>query len=567
MTAPQYESRNGLRVPIPEPATGRALDLRPRRIQEWIQELPLADAHESGRQLLALVRAANVTAMEPVARQRFAESVQDTVAQIGRALMKAVSNRGFPLTGKSLEQSDLCTALQRAMADTHKLVAVHVLESGRGHRKLLATAVQQAVMQLSRLLLDHYAQYAPAPDGLWLDLHRLHRIAEDQELLAPASSSRRAPPGARIGELYRQCLLTSLANPYRLHRGELGRVVTLSSALAHRMVLSPDPTPRSGFQLHSQQDRPPVPRHQQHDTGGVRYLDLSAVVDTLQQADASADPSELQLRRRLLAAWRQRPRRGFKRISQSGDIRVGVGLETAYHLLERDLPAEPVIPVQPLTPALGVVPPLESMTAPRDEPALYDFRTADDQARFYPGGGRRQAEPAYPLPGLAMPPPQYRDHAWRTVDVSARGCCLRWNSDRPSPARVGEVVMLRETEAGGWSAGVVRWMQYDREQGLKLGVEILAPGALPVTTRSTMRKPSETSQDPALRLPAVPAAGQPASLIVASATHNVGETLDVLQRGKPQRVRLVDELERNGSFAQFVFEMQPGTDDPAGPAA
>ena len=562
----EYESRYGLRVPVADTAARADLDLRPRRIQEWIRQLPLADAQESCRHLQKLLQAANRTPLEPAARYKFADAIHDTIGQVSRVLVRGISHRGFPLTGKALQQADLCTAVQRELADTYKLIAADSLHAGRSDRKLLAAALQHAVQQLGRMLLDHYALYAPASDGLWLDLHRLYRIAEDHDLLTPAANSRRAPAGARIGELYRQSLLISLSNPYRLRRGELGRVVSLASAIAHKLILSPRPTEHGAFQVRTEQDRPPFVRAHEHDTGGVRYIDLSAVAATLQQDELEHNEPELQLRQRLLALWRRPPRRGFNRIAQSSEIHVGVGLNTAHFLLERETPPIPKPPA-PASPALGVVPPMESLTETETHFSFDSHWYDNGSEQFYPASSRRRPTQQYPIPGSVLPEPEYRDYLWRTLDVSARGCCLRWDNDKPSPARVGEVVTLREDEGGSWTVGVVRWMQYEREHGLKLGIEILAPGAEAVVTRSTDRNPAEPKQDTALELAAVRAAGQPASLILGSTEHRVGELLDVLHHGRPKRIRLSAELERNGNFSHFVYESLDHDEPPEEPDA
>ena len=563
----EYESRHGLRVPAAESTARADLDLRSRRIQEWIRQLPLADAQESCRRLHKLLQTANRTPLDPAARHRFADAVHDTVGQVSRVLVRGISHRGFPLTGRALQQADLCTAVQRELADTYKLVAADSLQGGRIDRKLLAPAVQHAMQQLGRLLLDHYTLYAPAPGGLWLDLHRLYRIAEDHGLLTPAANSRRAPAGARIGELYRQSLLISLSNPYRLRRGELGRAVTLASALAHKLILSPRPTEHGAFQVRTEQDRPPFVRAHEHDTGGVRYIDLSAVAAALEQdTHAQHNEPELQLRQRLLALWRRPPRRGFNRISQSTQIRVGVGLNTAHFLLEREAPPIPT-PATPASPALGVVPPMESL-AETETRVSFDTHWYDNGSEhFYPTASQPRPAQPYPMPGTVLPEPEYRDFLWRTVDVSARGCCLQWDSDSPSAAKVGEVVTLREAEGGNWTVGVIRWMQYEREQGLKLGIEILAPGAEAVVTRSAVPNPGAATRDTALELAAVRAVGQPPSLILSANEHHVGETLEMLRRGRPKRIRLSAELERNGNFVHFVYEPLDGDEPPAGPDA
>jgi hypothetical protein len=153
--------------------------------------------------------------------------------------------------------------------------------------------------------------------------------------------------------------------------------------------------------------------------------------------------------------------------------------------------------------------------------------------------------------------PKYTAERWKTINVSAGGYCLLWDSDRPSPAQVGELIGIRDTNVGEnqtWNIGVVRWMQYSEGEGLKLGIQILAPNALPIMTRTiNIGANKKVKPHNSLVLSGVKSLEQPATLLTPTIHYNVGDTLILDDHGATAIVQLTKQLEITGDFARYEY--------------
>ena len=80
-------------------------------------------------------------------------------------------------------------------------------------------------------------------------------------------------------------------------------------------------------------------------------------------------------------------------------------------------------------------------------------------------------------------------------------------------ARVGELVCLQESDSqqiNTWGIGVIRWMKSPIIDGLELGVQMLAPNAVPVAAKTSRDGKTYTAYQRCLLLPEIAAIQQPA---------------------------------------------------------
>ena len=146
------------------------------------------------------------------------------------------------------------------------------------------------------------------------------------------------------------------------------------------------------------------------------------------------------------------------------------------------------------------------------------------------------------------------DLHWEIVNVSAGGYCLRWNSDETSKAQIGELIALREREANGtyqWRVGAIRWMQYTREFGLEIGVQLLSPNVCPATIKRK-NSPSNTI-DNCIMLPGINPLKLPATLLLPTQSFRLNDCLEFKALGQIMELKLSGIKEKTGSFTQFIF--------------
>ena len=150
-----------------------------------------------------------------------------------------------------------------------------------------------------------------------------------------------------------------------------------------------------------------------------------------------------------------------------------------------------------------------------------------------------------------------RDKHWEIVNVSAGGYCLRWNADTSSRAQVGELIALREKEPDGsdaWRIGVIRWMQYIRESGLEIGVQVLSPKVLSASAQRSNR-PNEEPFD-CLMLPGIKPLNQPPSVLLPAHAFRSGNDLRIRINEQELEIRLGSVKDHTGSFTQFQYTSQ-----------
>jgi len=154
--------------------------------------------------------------------------------------------------------------------------------------------------------------------------------------------------------------------------------------------------------------------------------------------------------------------------------------------------------------------------------------------------------------------PELQIQQWQIRNESAGGYRLALGPDQQAKVQVGEILGLRNTQGNNtWEIGAVRWIRQPSEGGLEIGVQVLAPQALPVTVRNLKAGAKTAQHQYALLLPNIPVIGQPASLITPILLFTPGNEVHLHMPGKEMRVTLQDIVQNSGSFVQFRFSAKP----------
>jgi len=88
------------------------------------------------------------------------------------------------------------------------------------------------------------------------------------------------------------------------------------------------------------------------------------------------------------------------------------------------------------------------------------------------------------------------------LNESSRGFALRHMSRTPPPIHVGELVALKPRGRGAIFVCLVRWIQSDNPEHLEVGVQQLAPIAVPAVYR--LSETDRGAPEPALFFPQMP---------------------------------------------------------------
>ncbi len=565
----------GLDLP-PRRKPGRGdFDIRPRRAQAWVAQLPRANLGESARRLYTALTETNRLDLPFQDRARFLDTLIAPVTEVVRGLRRHFVGVCSPLPEKNRKAAAVARHLYAELATGYGIAAEDLLRRSLVlvNGRLLTRLLYRATAMWGRALLTDYETYRPCVPGTWSSIHRLFAFAESRRLHRAVTSDPLAD-GRRttLADEYKRILLLALASPYCLRHGEAGQVHRVLEQWANRAILRRVRTTGEldrhfGIDLGS--DAPP--RNLALAPGPLeparcRWLDTRSVLELvrdhiLEAGDAAVttltglhlEDADLPhpLLRRLLAMWSAQPRRHFSRHQARTRVRVALGLSSAHHLISgtgRD-------PVS-AAPAGGR---FFEPARFQEDPAASGDDGGDVWDRVYPAPeslARALApEEPPPVPGDTPPP---RTGVWQVVNESASGYCLE-SSQAEGPVQVGELVGLCRDEDGRdwrWSVGVVRWLKFSPDGMLRMGVEMLTPDAAAAGVRITAEPARGAGVQRTLILQGVK---RPATLVLPPVPFREGSrvTLHVLDREIP--VRLTRQLENTGLFAQFQFApVSPG---------
>jgi hypothetical protein len=547
-----------LQIPTLHKRSMQDFDTSPAAIRQWIADLPLVNADKTAEELLNALNAMNGLQIPARDRLEDLEQLAVPVASVIQTLSRQYLGKRLPLDSKSQARADLASSLHLQMATGYKIVAAE-LSSKRRSGMQLGQAIHAATRHLGEALLNSYTLYAPCPAGIWRDLHGLYELALARGLEEENTGEITAASEGTvsIAGRYRQCLLLSLAIPYRMRQREIRSVYTLLADWAPycRLHTPGDRNAVGHFACNLDADEPPrYLQHEQRDRLDSRQLVIDtsgleepvrATITAQQESTARLstlpDPAALQ---RLMLSWGMMPKRRFPRRGNESRVQLVLGLSAIHHALggsDKPAPAgraaghESVQDDQYLRdPTFERTTVIDTMPVNKTD-AINPFRGS-----YSPGSGGSDGD--------------LRIEAWKMQDMSAGGYCLLWDSAETTNAHVGELVAI--SEDGGdkdWHLGVVRWMRFTAAEGLSLGVQMLSPGARPVWASLCKDQAGMEDRMQGILLPEVVALDQPATLLLPPLPFHTGCLSTVSEADSETTVTLTGHIEDTGSFTQFLF--------------
>ncbi len=567
-------------IDIPErhkPGKG-AFNIRPKKVEQWLEDLPRANLGETARQIYDVLQEVNRTRHAYQERMRFLETLRDPVQYVTDSLKKHFIGASYPLPVKNQKIAAAAREIQAAMATGYKIAISDMLEKSFlfTDKKLLATLLHRAITYCGRTLLTSYQIYAPCAPGVWLELHRLYHIAEARKLenQPVADYQRTYVERASINAEYSRILLLALASPYKLRQGEANKIYLTLERWTQHCQLSPidDYKDREHGYFAVMLDRDAPPRSlamtlpEDCDPQLCRLLNTEPLAEVLRTeiqgteevGESTITSVELarpdlshDLLRRLLIAWGVETKRNFSRTRQKEKVEVSIGLSAIHkHINARKNNGQQDIYNNAAHFESMVIenineekPDIWNMVYPSDLPGLRPL--VEEEINL--GHAQDNDNPASPT---------YPQGTWAIINESAGGYCLEYRKGNSARAQVGELIGIRRENDGlwKWGIGVIRWMKFSSTRTLRLGIEMLNPDAAAVGIRSLASGNDKNAYQRTLMLPEIPAIQQPATLITPPAPWRVGNQIMVNILGKILHVQLTAVSQCTGLFSQFQFK-------------
>lgn len=482
-------------VPDVDPALKSAFEARPKPAQAWLAHLPYASPLDAGQQLLSALHAMNRSDLDASARETLLTLYRPAMTRVAGSLENLLGETGIPSHIPQRHAGNQLRELHRE----HAIAYQHLLSNPDTSRK---PSPRKTAERLTRLLcawrehqIAHYLTYHPLPPGLWLDIHRSHALARQNGLADSVIGG--SPPASLV---YRKILLTALADPPHMSRGEQLHVRAYLRAFGAMAGLHERSTPgESGCAVTPDQDCGPAART---DAADVRFwLDTDALCrqlhDTALRLRTGDSPQRLGLpkgmegelsllvAKRLSKRWRNNTQRAFNRRPGREDRLEAVAGVSAIHRLlaqntDKRLDEEDSLPI-------------------------------DD------------------VDVLQTPPAAIQRSLWTLRNDSAAGLALTGLPAQPLNLKVGDALALRpaSTDKPDWSLAVIRWIAMQDNGQVELGVERLAPHMEPVWIRPL--RGHGKHPEPALLVPGLPALKQPDRLLLPRYVYTAGMDAEVWQ--------------------------------------
>ncbi len=579
-----------MKLHIPEqnaPAKG-ATPQHPRKLKKWLASLPQANMGEITRQIFSAVRDLNRQSMPNKYRIENMELLREPTRNIFNNLEKYFINRTLPLPEKSQKIVNLNQSLLQELSYGYKII---VYEAANGIEKKVDTktqniAILRAIRYMSELLLRASEIYQPYPAGTWYDIHQMYCYAEQRGFHNKVIADEEyAQNKASIGDYYKQVMLFALARPTALRQSDSKRVYNNLSDWAKLTQLGTEAQENQVnrfFCARIDQDRPPSYLSMKDCDGSaeIRTLETSELVDTIRKNVNSAEDKQGKLAvgdqlsaetlQVLAMSWGVCAKRRFSRADRAGSIKAAIGLVNAAKEIAGKVDAEEYE-------AVDIKPGKRNQLNISLEAVSEDFKASESQVKtayvtHHEIGNDKDGAWDMVAKGRVLTEAydkekkfqedaklglhhEYDKH-WQIVNVSAGGYCLRWNSDTTSRAQIGELIALREEEPDrsfAWRIGVIRWMQFTRESGLEIGVQVLSPQGMSATAQRSNRPNEEPFE--CLMLPGIKPLKLPPSVLLPSHAFKPSDKLKIriADQEKEVEIQLGSVKEHTGSFTQFQY--------------
>jgi hypothetical protein len=547
----------------------------PSALSDWIAQLPMAHTPEAAHQLLKVASEVVRLGVDPNARFNYLEIVRAPAHYIctrldRNALGGSASGEGHAQLAQSL-QNELATGYKVVIRD-----AMREEDFSSSMRDLVGHACHRALADLSFALRRTYEFYTDAPVRAWYEINQLYALAEELGIAADAYSDEqtRSTTQLTITDVYLRIAMLAVAKPNQLRQKDLSAVYHALEQWTPRLTIGA-PADDTLFVVDLDADAPPSYRELGSHTGdalrGIRtdvlVYELEAYLTEMASDVPVPDYVSQELLRHLAHAWGVMKKRSFRRSQSIGPMKVCIGLRTLHYYISGGVEFADQLGTTEALLRREINPFIGAPDEQRPEPKA---TRPDDvwNGAFDLRGARIPENPNIEDPHRILLNPRkmaprpvsessYPCYDTQIVDTSPAGYCVRWDAPLPPHLQTGELLAIRERDDARWCIAVSRWIRHN-DGGTLLGLELLAPRAIPAGVRLLQKRGSSAEYNRAVLLPALEAIGQPAMLITPRLPYRESQKVQIRRHGIQATGQLMRRVRMTESFTQFTFRMLDG---------
>lgn len=563
------------------------------QVKQWLQQLPLTQAQQVSAALYTAVHELSRLQTTWDNRLQLLELLRIPVHQTLNGLALKYLNQPLILPEAALKTATVAQAIQKHFLNGYLAVVRDLClktrkipEKNIEQTDKLPMAIHRAMTALGLLLLRSYQLYLPISSQLWTEIHALYGLASQLELESlPLEDNLPHHRGVKsIHHCYLRILLLATARPNQLRQDEIENTYNLLDLIAPSAELEAySPIGKENlFIVLMNSSRPPFYKSNWRPNGDQSHCPLlelrtTQLVLRLQDifknvsADEGSLPSGVSvtaaMAKHLEQAWSHLAMRSFERQEVSADIEVTVGLTNIHYHLAGEQPFNLFLNQSSVianAPEKGAIYQKRGIQLKLEE----HKNTNDPWGDTFDIKGTNLDGKALPTINIesklkAREKESYQgNHPIYTVpliDRSLGGFGLEWRNEIPVQVRAGELLGLREYGRNKWAIGVVRWA-HQTKGATQLGIQILAPHAIPVGLAAVHKTGGFAEYLRALQIPELKAINQPPSLIANAISFHEYSKARLYLHPQPGinyhgdiPVQLTSRLFATGAFSQFGF--------------
>jgi len=514
-----------LTVPQRNVADESSFPTDPDGVNRWLSLLNPGTSSKDAMEVYRGLRHSNRLHNDPTRRRAVVACFVPTLRNLGESLREICQAQPLPMTAEFQRSVQLLDGLLREEAFAFKIL---LADSPQPRANDLRRAMQALAHQAECRVLG----YKRIPESLLSDAHQLYELAEEFSLL------NETPDEEHRSTLnhYQSILLLSLAD-CRQHRArQLGPLIEFLQihAASIRLVrqMPVDPGRTGNFAVHLKHGARPVAATSLLAEGSrdIRWFNVSTLLTRIdvhlahsnaQQASVlGSDTLDRESLARLRVTFARSRRRRANRVVSNENRIVVIGHKSMCAHMH-------------LAAAKAASVAAEKMT---------DNLAASYEAMARAGDVMRHED----------------DQQWSLINHSPQGAALFNPNCHAGAVQVGELISIQTFEdpanvstTGRSKAlvGIVRWVAAGDGNAIRLGVEFLAKGVLPVGLSRTHS--SDIVADDALIVACKVQNKVLQTILLPAYLYQVNDRLTVTLNGKSRDVRLNHQLQHNGLFSHF----------------
>ncbi|NOZ53680.1 MAG: hypothetical protein GXP08_11155 [Gammaproteobacteria bacterium] len=583
-----------------------SLSPRPNALKPWLDTLPLGDLESSAQAVITVLQCYNRCRFSVDTRLQAMDSLSHIVQELTKALVSKYRESAFPLTDRNRARSSLVNQLLGEMAFGFKHIINDYYQqldgqrSNQGQRQnkwpsaVFFNAIRIAIVYLSRQLITAYSIYTFEPQGVWLDLHQLYKLAESFNVNEYSLECRGEPSEKYqanfkiIQHAYVRIVLLSMTNPYHLMQGEAQliynylnkwcidcRIATVTGYRGN-LVIDFDRDLAPYFILSQDIDEP-----ENYCTIDMERLleRFNATVDVL-ASDKAAIGVEYSKRMftervrrdrllRLQKVWTSRLERQSVRIAKKVQRRVASGLSASHYFVDKErvfvpesdeakmhlpLPKTPVNP-ETLVKSLSLMPSELEHWKHEKQPEKIALQqrmpTFDNRMDAW---GRMSINKSYEAHVSDTCAVQYYTHNWQQTNASDTGIGLRCDPTGNARISMGSIIAYQgEQKSERWRLGMIRWVK-EYASHLDMGVMLMPGIPRAVAIRAIVGAGCGSEYFRAILLTVNDHHCAKTTLIAPASMYDVDAELVMNDRHKLRYIKLTQLLEITTCYSLFEFQ-------------